>query len=56
MIIFVRLILTAILIWFIYDETGPVTAFIFFLMAIKDEAMAHWMRNVRKCIEQLNAK
>jgi hypothetical protein len=51
--IFIRLILTSVLIYFIYGETGPVTAFAFFLAAIKDEAMAYWMRHAQGCFEQL---
>jgi len=48
--------LTAILLYFIYGETGLVTTFTFFLMAIKDEAMAYWMRTAQNCLNALMRK
>jgi hypothetical protein len=53
LIILLRIILTAVLVYFIYGETGPVTSFAFVLMAITNEALALWMRNVKDCIKAL---
>ncbi len=52
----IRYILTGVFIYFIYRETGIVTAAAFLLMAVKDELMAKWMRIVNECLGLLGGK
>lgn len=53
MIMSMRLIVAAILIYFIYFEAGLATACAFLWMTIKDESFAHWMRHAQRHIKEL---
>ncbi len=49
----VRIILSVVLIYFVYTETGPFTTIAFSLVMIAIEILQAWMRNVNDVLKML---
>ena len=49
--IFIRIALTAVLLWAIYGETGAWTTVAFALIALTNELTALWMRGVNEALK-----
>lgn len=52
---YVRILLTLILCYFIYFETGPATTFVVFLISVSIELISFWMREVNKVLDVLTS-
>lgn len=49
----VRVIITCVCLYFVYQETGGVTTFLFAMLAITNEIMAHWMRHTQRVLNDM---
>ena len=49
--IFIRIALTAVLLWAVYGETGAWTTVAFALIALTNELTALWMRGVNEALK-----
>jgi hypothetical protein len=49
----IRLTLTAVIVYYVYLETGPVTAFAFSLVTLNNEMTAVLLKNLREAQESI---
>ena len=52
--IYIRILLSSVLLWFVYGETGPWTTAAIGFMTLSIESFAYWMRLTNKNMKRLN--